>query len=193
MKHQLLHHQLKQSIFSRTISQLIPPIFFCVSGYMYFIFELGTGLFRWDCNILSCLDTWRKVAMQFLLSSFPPPTIKINCNIVTTTKNQYIDYLMFLVIPSLCWDASIEVIDYVSVWRFGLHIETMSGCRLTSYMRTQYFMSFYIAMNILPVVYWRRYKRFVSTSLTAKYNTKRAINSILWNWIPKPKSFKATE
>jgi hypothetical protein len=46
LKHQLLHHQLKQSIFPRTISPLIPTIFVCVSGYMYFILQLGTGLFR---------------------------------------------------------------------------------------------------------------------------------------------------
>jgi hypothetical protein len=68
----------KYSVITRSynfyrISPLIPIIFFCISGYMYFILELGTGL------------------------------------------SQYIDYFLFLVIPSLCWNDIIEVMDYVSV------------------------------------------------------------------------------
>jgi hypothetical protein len=102
-----------------------------------------------------------------------------NCNILTTAKNQYIDYLLFLVMTPLYWDDS---------WRFGLNIKTMSGCLLTSYMRTQYLVLFYIVMNVWPVVYLGRYTSLVSTSLTVKYNTRRAINNIFWNWIPTPRS-----
>ena len=101
------------------------------------------------------------------------------CNILTTAMNQYIDYLLFLVMIPVCWDDS---------WRFGLNIKKMSGCLLTSYMRTQYLVLFYIVMNVWPVVYLGRYTSVVSTSLTVKQNRRRAINNILWNWIPTPMS-----
>jgi len=47
--------------------------------------------------------------ITFVLERYVP-----NCNILTTAKNQYIDYLLFLAIIFLCRDDSIEVIDYVS-------------------------------------------------------------------------------
>jgi hypothetical protein len=60
----------------------------------------------------------------------------------------------------------------------------ISRCLSTSYMRTQYLYT-NVAMNVWLVVYGDIYKSFVSTSLTVKYNTRRAINSILWKWTPK--------
>jgi hypothetical protein len=96
-------------------------------------------------------NTWRKIAMNYFCLRYVP-----NCNILTTAKNQYIDYLLLLVMIPLCWDDS---------WRFGLNIKTMSGCLLTSYMRTQYLVLFYIVMNVWPVVYLGRYTSLVSYSI----------------------------
>ena len=60
----------------------------------------------------------------------------------------------------------------------------ISRCLSTSYMRTQYLYT-NVVMNVWLVVYGDIYNSFVSTSLTVKYNTRRAINSILWKWTPK--------
>ena len=82
----------------------------------------------------------------------------------------------------------------------------MEPCLLTCYMKTQYFVSFYIIINVWLVGWiqtqglaniFSRHQVCVNTYLVmwkfnceplwnAKYNTGSAINGILWKWIPTP-------
>ena len=140
-----------------------------------------------------------------------PPTIaiywwsqRINTSIISFTM------CLFVAISSLCWDDNIEVdsIKKMSDYRLTsymsgclsnsytsrclstsytsrcLSTSYISHCLSTSYMRTQYLYT-NVVMNVWLVVYGDIYNSFVSTSLTVKYNTRRAINSILWKWTPK--------
>jgi len=121
-KHQLLHHQLNQSshctlwhFFSHTISPPISITLFCISGDVYFGFELGTGLFRWYSSISSVWTHNTKLPWNyFCLRYAPTPLIaifwwpqRITTSIISIT------ICLFLAISSFCWDDSIEVMDSV--------------------------------------------------------------------------------
>jgi hypothetical protein len=153
------------TIVSRTISPLIPIISFCIFEDVYFILELGTVLSRWDCSWTNDAN----LPWNYLCLLYGPDL-------------QYFDdrkESIHRLPPSQCvcfWqypfcadrDGSIDVLDLISKqW------DDVSVLRV---------------MNVWPIVYGGRYKSFVYTRLTDKYNTRRAIFSILWKWIPKPMS-----
>jgi hypothetical protein len=61
-----------------------------------------------------------------------------NCNILTTIKNQYFDYLLYNVFVSgniLFAVRRKNWSNWHRLWRFGLNIKKMSGCLLTNEMQ----------------------------------------------------------
>jgi hypothetical protein len=121
VKHQLLHHQLRQSIqryytllqfftyhFAVNFDYLVLYIWRCV---FYPRMWGGVGgiqvrlVFR---RVLSSLDIWRKIAMELFLSSvWPPIAILRRPQGINTSIFSFTMYLL-LTISSLCWDDSIE-------------------------------------------------------------------------------------
>jgi hypothetical protein len=157
----VLHHQLKQRIlkyctllrcfnvpFHSNFDYFVLYIWRCE---FYYLIELEIVLSRWYCSISSCLDTWRKLPWNYTCLCFVQ-----NCNILTTIKNQYFDYLLYNVFVSGNILFAVRRKNWsngLRLWLFGHNIKKMSCCLLTSYsyMRTQYFVSFYVVMNVWPV------------------------------------------